>query len=108
MKLGGYGVIRGYGIDPTIIQTTATSGIMTFDWAEYGSHVSYKAYYSAQGPDGPWVTYSGVTDSGVGRNRVTVTGLNPLTKYYVRVGATGTDGMECFGPVVAISTTASI
>lgn len=106
MALGSYPVIRTYGINPVITERTSSSGQIHFCWPSYGIETTYNVYLSTT-IDGVYQAQNGsvLTDVSSG-NCITVTGLNPATKYYVYVEALRGDAEASPGPKVSVTTTA--
>jgi len=105
MKMGGYPIIKSYGIDPTIVDTVVGSGHVSVDWPSYGLSTRYNIYISSAIDTGFVLNNEApITDSGV-LNRYTISDLTPLAKYYLKVGALDTNSDESFGPTVSAITT---
>jgi hypothetical protein len=107
MKFGGYAVTHAYGLEPTIIETTASSGEISFFWPSYGEDVEYNVYLSnsLSGPFELQTDDEPLHDVASG-NWYTASGLTPVTKYYVQVEALY-DRDTSRGPTVSIITTAN-
>jgi hypothetical protein len=108
MKMGGYAVVKTYGIDPVITDITTTSGEVTFSWPSYGSEVTYNVYSSVSIDSG--FTRDNnilITDVPTG-NEYTISGVSASTKYFVKIGAIDSDGDESFGTTVSATTLTSI
>lgn len=103
---GTYPIIKTYGIDPQITYLLAGSGQVLFNWPSYGGAVNYNIYYSTTNLSGSFVTYNSDQIDLPGGNSVTITGLIPSTKYYVKIGAIDSNDIESFSPTVSFTTTA--
>ena len=103
MKTGGYPIIRPYGIDPVIIDTTSASGQIGFTWPSYGAGQQYNVYFSIDNMAFLTMSGSPYTDVG-GLNTLTIPGLRVSTTYYVYIAGINSDGYDEAGPIVAIDT----
>lgn len=107
MDASSYAIIKTYGIDPVLTSLTVSSGEVTIGWPSYGSDVSYSVYQSSSIEDS---TFSGVSSSlsdvALG-NSFIVSGLTPSTKYFLKVGATGSENIESFSQTISATTTSS-
>lgn len=110
MKLGGYAIVKKYGINPTILASgcTTTSGTITFHWPSYGPDITYDVNLSTSIDTGFTKQNSSAIADVPSGNQITVTGLNPSTKYFVNLTAYR-DNKASTGPTVAfITTTATL
>jgi len=107
MKMGGYPIVKTYGIDPTITEETVGSGYVTVNWPSYGSAVTYNVYISTSLNVGLIADNNAPIADVASGNQYTASGLTPSTKYYLKVGGIDDDD-ESFGPVVSATTTAVV
>lgn len=107
MQLGGYAVIRTYGIDPVLTTCSGQYGKALLEWPSYGSAITYNVYYSRY-KDSDFATHnaSAIADDPTG-NSYTLDGLALLTDYYVYIGAVDSEDREFYGPTYRVKTAAS-
>jgi hypothetical protein len=103
MKVGGYAVVRPYGYDPVVIDTSSTSGTIGFTWPSYGPAMTYNVYLSVDNQDFVLMSGSPYIDAGPNlENTLSIPGLIPGAQYYVYVAAVNEDGYDEAGPIVKI------
>jgi len=103
-KMGGYGVLDTYGVDPTITDAVVSSGEFAIGWPSYGSSTTYNVYYSTDiDSDFIQVNPSELSDVGAG-NSYTISGLIPGVEYYTKVEAS--DGST--GATVSVVTLTTV
>jgi hypothetical protein len=108
MDIGGYPIVKMYGIDPVVTTCTTTSGTIQVCWPTYGTSVQYNVYYSLDINSGFVADNSSPLDDSGSQNCYTVSGLDASTKYYMKVGALDANDDESFGPTISATTTTSV
>lgn len=103
-KIGGYAIVKTYGIDPNITSVVVDSGIVAIGWPSYGDDTTYNIYYSTI-INGLFtqVNTTALVDN-ISGNEYTVSGLNASTKYYLKVGAIDINNDESYGPIISATT----
>lgn len=107
MAFGGYPVMKEYGINPAVITITPSVDNIWVAWPTYGPGVSYNVYRSIDLDVGYTKQNSSLLVDVSSGNSFTVSGLDALTKYYIKIGAVDTDGDESLGNPVSATTTSS-
>jgi hypothetical protein len=108
IAMGGYAVVKTYGVDPVITDATVGSGHISISWPSYGSSVTYNVYQSREIDIGfAQVNSSDIADV-PGGNNYTASGLIASTKYYLKLGAVDANYDESFGTTVAVTTSTAV
>lgn len=104
MRVGGYAVVKTYGIDPVIMDCTAAVSYVTLEWPTYGPSVHYNAYYSMS-INGPFLKYNSLLlNDDTSGNTYVIAFLNASTNYFFKIGAVDENGDESFSQIISIMT----
>jgi hypothetical protein len=107
-KMGGYGILDTYGVDPTITDVVTSSGQFKISWPSYGPTISYNIYYSTDiDSDFTQVNPVELSDIGLG-NDYTISGLIPGVKYYTKVEAIDSADDKSTGSTISVTTLTTV